>query len=91
MTILSLTTCVSFRLIAVNQLGSLAGAILVEECDKLIGPERVEAVGVAGLVTKLDLEGSVGEHLNHRANLTGNQTQLGQVADKRHGVEQLDV
>ena len=61
------------------------------ERDELIRPERVEAVGVAGLVTKLDLEGVVRKHLNHRADFTGNQAQFGQVADERHGVEQVNL
>lgn len=59
--------------------------------DNLMCPERVETVCVAGLVAELDLESVVGENLDHSANLTGDETQLGQVADECHGVEQMDV
>lgn len=59
--------------------------------DNLMCPERVETVRVTRLVAKLDLESVVGENLDHSANLTGDETQLGQVADESHGVEQMDA
>lgn len=66
-------------------------AALGLERDKLIRPERVEAVGVTGFINKLDLEGVVGKHLDHRADLAGDQAQFRHVADKRHGVEQVNL
>ena len=61
------------------------------ERDNLMRSERVEAVCITRLVTELDLESVVGENLDDCANLTGNEAQLGQVADESHGVEQMDV
>ena len=54
-------------------------------------PERVETVCITRLVTELDLESVVGENLDDCPNLTGNETQLGQVADESNGVEQMNV
>jgi len=61
------------------------------ERDNLMCSERVQTVCIAGLVAKLDLESVVGKNLDHSANLTGDEAQLGQVADESHGVEQMDV
>ncbi len=54
-------------------------------------PQRVETVGGAGLVAKLDLKCVVGKHLDYCTNLPRNEAQLGQVADERHGIKQMDV
>jgi len=61
------------------------------ERDDLLCPERVQAVCVTRLIAKLDLESVVGENLDHCADLPGDETQLGQVADESHGVEQMNV
>ena len=59
--------------------------------DELIGSERMQTICAAELVHELDLESVVGKNLNHCANLTGNKAQLGQVADERHSIEQMNV
>ena len=61
------------------------------ERDNLMCPERVQAVGVAGLVTELDLESVLGKNLNDSTNLASDKTQLGQIADECNGVEKMDV
>ena len=61
------------------------------ERDNLMCPQRVKAVCITGLVAELDLENVVGENLDDCANLPGNKTQLWQVANESHGVEQMDV
>lgn len=59
--------------------------------DYLMRPKRVKTVCITGPVTELDLESVVAENLDHCANLTGDEVQLGQVANDSHGVEQMDV
>ena len=61
------------------------------ERDHLLRPERVQAVGVAGLITELDLESILGKNLNDRTDLASDQAQLGQVADESYGIEKMDV
>ena len=41
--------------------------------DELIGSERMQTVGVTGSIHKLDLEGVIGEHLDHSAKLACHQ------------------
>jgi hypothetical protein len=57
---------------------------------KLARSKRMQAIGVAGVVTKLDLICVVGEHLDDRADLARHKAKLRHIANQGHGIEELN-
>jgi hypothetical protein len=71
--------------------GVLSGCPLLLKGHDLISSERVQSIRAARFVHELDLERFGGENFDDSANLSGDKTQFGQIADQGDGVEQLDV
>lgn len=58
---------------------------------ELVRSQRVEAIGVAGLIAKLDLEGVIGENLDDRSNFSSGKPKLRHIGDERDSVEKLNL
>jgi hypothetical protein len=61
----------------------------VVKVNQLTGPQRDHGVCAAIIVTELNLENSVGELLDQRSHLAGNQSLIREVFQQRYNVEGL--